>query len=263
MKIFSLGSSSKGNSTYLETEEGAILIDAGFGVRKTEELLKIPGFSLSKISAIFLTHEHSDHVAGLLSLTKKLNGVLVYGSSQTLSNVVASGRVSSFSKFVEIGFNSVVKVESFEVSAFNVQHDSESCFGFCVKYGNKKFSICTDLGCITPNVLKNLKGSDFVLIESNFDVRMLKTSKYPLALKKRIVSNRGHLSNYDAAKLIYWLICNGVRRFLLGHLSEKNNRPKLAFETVVSALRKFNFKNNYDYFLDVAPARSEGAVFEV
>lgn len=263
MKILSLGSSSKGNSTYIKTKEGAILIDAGFGARKTEELLESSGFSLSSVSAIFITHEHCDHVAGLLSLTKKLSGVPVYGSHQTLASLVALGRVSSFSKLVGIDFNSSVKIANFEVSAFRVSHDSACCVAFCVCCGGKKFSICTDLGCITRGVLTNLKGSNFVIVESNFDVEMLKVSKYPNILKKRIESSKGHLSNYDAAKLIGWLIKNGVNRFLLGHLSENNNLPSLAFETVVSLLKKINLKHSHDYFLDVAPVKSVGKVFEV
>lgn len=263
MKIFPLGSSSKGNSTYIETENCAILIDAGFGVKKTEQILVSSGLNLNRVKAIFITHEHYDHVSGLFSITKKLKDVPVYASSKTLKSLISKGFVGEFNKLLEFNLINEVKVCDLKVSAFEVSHDSASCLAFCVFCGNKKFSICTDLGCVTKNVLKNLIGSNFVIIESNFDVKMLRHGKYPYVLKRRIESNYGHLSNYDAAKLICWLLSNGVNNFLLSHLSENNNVPDLALKTVISVLEKFNFKNYDDYFLDVVPARSVGKIYEV
>ncbi len=264
MVLYPVASSSKGNCTYVQCDSGdAVLVDVGIGPRVLNRLLCEAGFGLSSVRAILITHEHSDHVSGLCGLTKQLKDVPIYAAGATLENLIRRNVVDSSSKLVEVNFQRF-KILDFSCDAFSLMHDSVCCFGFCICCGSKKVAICTDLGCVTPGVLNSLKGSSFVLLESNFDVDMLKNGKYSRALKQRIVSKYGHLSNSEAAKIVCWLVgSGGVKRFLLGHLSQNNNSPEVAIKTVESILSRFDFRRNVDYFLDVAPVKSNGIFFEI
>lgn len=264
MILYPVASSSRGNCTYVQCDSGAaVLVDVGVGPRVLNSLLCKAGFCLSSVCAILITHEHSDHVSGLCGLTKQLRGVPIYAAGATLESLVRKNLVNSSSKLVEVDFRRF-EILDFSCDAFSLMHDSVCCFGFCLSYGSKKIAICTDLGCITQGVLNSLKGSSFVLLESNFDVDMLKNGKYSRTLKRRIASRYGHLSNDEAAKIVCWLVgSGGVKRFLLGHLSQNNNSEEVAIKTVESILGKFDFKRNVDYFLDVAPVKSNGTFFEV
>lgn len=262
MIIYPVCSSSKGNCLYVQGEEGkAILIDLGIGVRTLDALLQKANFSLNNVVAVFLTHEHADHVSGLGSFVKNFKKIPVFGSKKTLNSLAAKGMLSCYANVFEFNCQKI-KVADLSVSSFEVSHDC-FCLAFCIFCGLKKLSICTDLGCITSTVLNNLVGSNFVFLESNFDVKMLREGVYPAFLKKRITSKFGHLSNNDASKLICWLVFNGVNRFLLGHLSQNNNMPYLAKQTVISSLAKYHFKQECDYFLDVASVKGNGVFYEV
>lgn len=262
MIVYPVCSSSKGNCIYIQGDsKKAILIDLGVGIKTLKLLLKHAGFSLNSVEAVFLTHEHSDHVAGLSSFVKEFNYIPIFSSKQTLDRLIEKGLLSFSSNIFTVKLEKI-RVADLNVSSFVVSHDC-FCLAFCVECGAKKVSICTDLGCVTPSVLNNLRDSNLVFLESNFDVNMLRKGRYPYFLKKRIVSKYGHLSNDEAANLICWLVGNGVRRFLLGHLSQNNNLPELAKETVISSLSQFNFKYSEDYFVEVAPVRNSGKFYLV
>ena len=261
MIFYPICSSSKGNCSYISGSRGGILVDAGFGVRNLYTYLKNAKISPTNIKSIFITHEHIDHTLGLYSITKN-HSVSVFSSKETLQFLVSKGRIHQGSKLYEIDSKKVC-VCGLEISAFKTPHDCAKSFGFCIHDGQKKLSICTDVGHITDEIKQNLKNSNLVFLESNYDQKMLLQSQYPYYIKKRIQSNWGHLSNDDATEFIKYLIDHNVKKFVLGHLSQNNNTPEIAFQTTISHLLKSKLKINQDYFLSVAPVRNPDKIYEV
>lgn len=262
MIIYPICSSSKGNCTYISDENTSLLIDAGFGIRNLYKYLNGANFSIKNIKAVFITHEHTDHISGLYSITKDLR-VPIFASKGTINYLSNRSKVCPEAKLYEIIEQKSVYIDNFEVTAFSTPHDCAESLGFCIQNNNKKFSICTDIGHVTPVLKENLTGSDLILLESNYDRNLLQISPYPYYLKKRITSNLGHLSNDSAAKLIKYLIHNGVNNFLLGHLSQMNNTPDLALQTTISHLMEHNIKINNDYLLNVALVRNNNLIYKV
>lgn len=261
MKFYSLCSSSKGNCTYLGDGNHGILIDAGFGIRNYTNSMRLAGLNPDGIQAIFITHEHSDHISGLRKLTEKYQ-VPVYGSKGTLMELLKKEAVSPTTKLYEINHRAV-QIGDWEIRAYHTSHDSAESLGYTVSNQQKKVALCTDLGYVSEEVQQQLQGSDFVLLESNYDVHMLFTGGYPPFLKERIFSKKGHLSNEDCAEQLKWLIQQGTSRFLLGHLSKENNLPQIALEHSVSYLQQNQMMIEQDYRLEVAPERNPGKVIEV
>ncbi len=261
MIIYPICSSSKGNSTFVQTKDSAILIDVGVSFKGLVNSLQLAGLSEKKIKAIFITHEHSDHVSGLYVTTKFLK-VPVFSSRETLKKLIYKNAIFQGTKLYEIN-KKTAKIKDLKVSAFKVLHDGSEGVRFRIFDENKKFVVCTDCGEITSEVFENLKLADFVFLESNYDVDMLENGTYPFMLKKRIKSKYGHLSNLDAAKTINLLIDSGVKNFLIGHISQKNNLPQLALKTIVSYLIEKNKHFNKDYRLSFAAVKNLGTKFEI
>ncbi len=261
--VYNLCSSSKGNCTYIGDTENGILIDAGLGPRNFTSLMRLRGITPGAVKGIFITHEHSDHISGLKKLCSLICKVPVFATRETLEEILAKNAVEDDTPLYEIN-KRTKSVAGFEIKAFDTPHDSAHSVGYSVITPNgRKISVCTDLGTATPTVQGNLDGSDFVLLESNYDDLMLLSGGYPEHLKYRIRSNTGHLSNTDAAKVIKRLIDGGTKKFLLGHLSEENNRPQIALETCISYLSGFGMVISNDYNVSVAPKKSIGKIIEV
>lgn len=255
-RIYPLFSSSQGNSTFIGTEKGGILIDAGVSYKKLLEALKVNRLTPQAVKAIFITHEHGDHVKGLKVFGSKIN-CPVYSRRETIEILKSTGKISDNSPVLEM--RSKVCVCGMEVSAFDTPHDAVHSCGYRIHTpDNKCCAVCTDLGHITPEIDKALTGCRLVLLESNYDEFMLRTGDYPLALKQRILSMQGHLSNDDCAYEIQKLIRHGTRYFLLGHLSPENNRPEIAYKNVQYALK--SYKCDIDYRLGIAPEETTGGV---
>lgn len=259
MIIYPICSSSKGNCTYVCNENSGILIDAGLGIRSLYKHLDGVNFSKNDIKAIFITHEHTDHISGLQSIVRNLS-IPIFASKGTISSLLDKNKIYVNSMLYEISPKELVYIDDFEISAFPTPHDCAESLGFCIYNNNKKFSICTDVGYVTPIIKEKLIGSNLILLESNYDRNLLQISPYPHHLKKRIVSKLGHLSNDNAAELIKYLINNGVNNFILGHLSQMNNTPDLALQTIISCLVQQNLKINKDYLLNVAPIRNNNSI---
>ena len=254
-RIYPLFSSSKGNSTFIGTEKGGILIDCGVSFKRLSSALDINNIPLSAVQAVFITHEHSDHVAGLKMLTKK-TGIPVYGQKRTLQRLCDSDRISPESKVIDMSGAAISCVGN-EVRCFNTPHDTIQSCGYRIHTEDGKLcAVCTDLGHITEEVDNALIGCRLVLLEANYDENMLRTGGYPLYLKERILSLNGHLSNNDSGAQARRLVENGTTHILLGHLSQDNNRPYIADKTVESCLS--GLTRGRDYLMGVAPVETQG-----
>lgn len=241
LKFCSLYSGSTGNSLLVQTENTNILIDAGVSTRKIEVALGELSISPDNISAILITHEHSDHVQSVGNLSKKYN-IPVFSNEETWIALSDEHK----SKIAESNVNFYVANEKFEIDdleifPFSIPHDAANPCGFNILHNKDKFSIATDLGHISASILNKLEGSSFIFLEANYEPEVLKFSKYPYVLKKRIDGPNGHLSNIVAGKTISSLIPSGLKSVMLGHLSKENNFPELAYKTVVEQLEKSNF----------------------
>ena len=249
-KICPLFSGSSGNCTYIENKDTAVLVDIGVSAKKTSEALCERGLDLDKIKAVFVTHEHIDHIKGIRVFCSK-NNIPVYMTEGTYKGIVENDY--SLQKVDVNILKDEIDLKDFGVKYFRTMHDvNESC-GYTFDLGDKKIGVCTDLGVVTDEVHNALEDCDTVLLESNHDVKMLQNNAlYPFPLKRRIMSENGHLSNNACAEEIAKLIKLGATRFVLAHLSKENNLPMLARETTKSMLLMNGFKETNDYFLSVA-----------
>lgn len=255
-------SSSKGNCTYVGDRASGILVDVGCSVRMLSQQLALAGVSPSAIRAIFITHEHSDHIKGLLSALKWLH-VPVYASRETLGYLIEKGQIPAGGTAREIR-SRTADFGEFGVSCFSTPHDSLHSLGYRIAFANGKAAcVCTDIGHMTPDVYSHLRGSDFVLLESNYDEDMLEFGPYPRFLKERILSEHGHLSNADCASTLLALFNDGTTKFTLGHLSEENNRPEVAFAASLAMLAPTGAVLQEDYILTVAKPRGLGEPVEL
>ena len=234
LKLVSLASGSKGNCALIYSDNTAILCDAGVSYTRISKSLKGMGFDLCDISGIVITHEHSDHVCALKRLcdhvplyAHPLTAKAIYDKQGVLKNYRAVD-------FYENGFD----IGDIKVLPFRIPHDAEYPLGYTFKCGGHSVSIATDMGFATNGVFQNIKDSQVVLLESNHDVEMLMNGPYTPALKKRILSKNGHLSNDMAAVMAERLVGGKTHTIVLGHLSEQNNLPELALGAVKGRVDK-------------------------
>jgi len=259
--LYSLCSSSKGNATYVGDKKSGVLIDAGIGIRELTRQMEVGGMSLDSIKAIFITHEHTDHMKGLGAILRKHN-VPVYGSEATLEMLISKKCFSTESDLNEIDTKKIC-IGDIEVKAFKTPHDSVCSQCYTINIHKKKISICTDLGAVTPSVYKNIRGSDLILLESNYDDDMLHNGDYPYFLQERIEGAFGHLSNNDCSLAISRLLDDGTNHFLLGHLSENNNHPRLALKSALLEMEEMGAVLDTDYTLSIAPVKFTGKIIEL
>lgn len=258
-RICPLFSSSKGNSTYVGTDKFGILIDVGKSAKQIEQALFANSINISAIKAIFITHEHSDHIQGLKVFASRYK-IKMFASAGTLQILEQKGLLSKDISFDMITFKGI-EICGMYIKMFETPHDSKQSIGFSIETVDKKrATIITDIGYMTDCIRNNAFGSDVILIESNHDVRMLQNGSYPYYLKKRILSNTGHLSNDACAAELPNFIKNGTNKFILAHLSQENNIPELAFQTSVCHLASYNMNYGTDFNLVVAPAKNLGTI---
>ena len=225
MKIAVFASGSGGNCMLLSYKDTHILIDAGISMRRVETSLRNIGLTVKDIGGVLITHEHSDHISGLKMLTKH-HGISIFAPATVASRLrfmLPDAKENIFT--VPVG--SDFQLGEMTVRAFRTPHDTEESVGYRLD-GDGSFAIATDMGRVTKEVYNGLLGADTVLIESNHDLEMLCDGPYPVHLKRRILSERGHLSNKDCAVLAKYLAAGGTRRIILGHLSRENNSPGIA-----------------------------------
>ncbi len=243
LTAYTLYSGSSGNAVYVRSDDAEILIDAGVSARAVENGLKSIGTSLNNIQAIFVTHEHSDHTRGLEVISKKYH-IPTHMTDPSARALIRDPKASLLHDLYLHPTDFTVRFGSTTVRAFPTPHDSAAAVGYSVEYRStdgetEKFALATDIGCVTDTILNELSGADSVVIEANHDVEMLLSGPYPYHLKRRILSDKGHLSNENSAKLAEYLAKNGTKHFVLGHLSKENNYPPTAEATVRAALRDY------------------------
>ncbi|MDR1747768.1 MAG: MBL fold metallo-hydrolase [Spirochaetaceae bacterium] len=232
-----LFSGSGGNCVYLATGNSAVLIDAGLPGTKIEEALKGIGISPSSINGIFITHEHSDHIKGAGILCRR-HGIPLFATAGTWEDMDARsalGRVSGEQRFI-VPENRPFEFRDLTVVPFTIPHDAANPVGYSFIAGGRKATVATDIGHISETVREHIAGSEVLLIEANHDEQMLLEGTYPAYLKRRITGQTGHLSNVSCGEALAELSSSGIRHVFLGHLSEANNIPSLAYHTVEKIL---------------------------
>lgn len=261
MQICTLASSSSGNCTFVREGDTSILIDAGISMRRITCAIRELGLEPSMLTAVLVTHEHNDHICGLSTMAKNYD-IPVYAPKLVAENVEGAvpalqGRVST----IPVGENFVLG--GLEVRAFHTPHDTPESVGYKIISGERSFALATDMGHVTEEVLTELIGVKAAVLEANHDITMLKNGPYPYALKKRILSDRGHMSNRLCSRLAGRLFENGAEKLILGHLSRDNNTPELAYETVRQELEACGASLGENMELYVAPKAEMGPVLEV
>jgi phosphoribosyl 1,2-cyclic phosphodiesterase len=239
--FYSLYSGSSGNSLLVQTENTNLLIDAGVSCKKIETALSNLHIEPTSLDGILITHEHIDHVQGLGTMSKKYN-LPIYVNLETLDAMPKQKDKISEKNIKTFKVSEQFMINDLTIKPFSIPHDAANPCGFGISKDTKKISIATDIGHITKDILKNLEGSLFVLLEANYDPNVLKCSKYPFSLKTRIAGPTGHLSNELAGKTLSHLLQSGLQGAMLGHLSKESNFPELAYKTVIDEL----LQNNYD-----------------
>lgn len=236
MALFTtLYSGSSGNCGLILHDREYLLVDMGKSCRTTMTALRKLDLAISDCAGILITHEHSDHVAGLDTFLKK-HPIPVFSSADTLDTLASRGTLPPAVEAVAVDGGQTLDVGSFRVTAFPTSHDVPCCGYRIVTPDQHKMAIATDLGVLTPVVEDNLMGCDLVALEANYDAFSLHGGPYPYYLKKRIASDRGHLDNKACAAAILDLIQEGCKKFALCHLSQTNNSPELALTTVYNVL---------------------------
>ncbi len=234
-KFCSLFSGSTGNSLLVETDNCKVLVDAGESAKKIVNALSFVNVDVNDIDAILVTHEHSDHIKSLGTLSNKYN-IPVYANLNTWNAMPEQkNKVVSENQNVFVT-NKDFEINDLKIHPFSISHDAAEPCGFNIYNKKKKISVATDLGHISTELLSNLEKSVFVLLEANYDPEILKYSRYPYSLKQRIAGPNGHLSNNNSGEIVSYLMKSGLNNVMLGHLSKENNFPELAYKTVVEEI---------------------------
>lgn len=243
LKFCSLYSGSSGNSLFVQSNNTKILIDCGTSAKKIENALESIDIDITDIDAILVTHEHSDHVQGLGTISKK-HDIPVFANFETWNAMKTQKDKISNSNIKIFENDTEFQIGNLQIFPFSTPHDAVNPCGFSICNGTKKISIATDLGHITENIYTNIKDSKFMLLEANYEPEILKVSNYPYALKQRIAGPHGHLSNIDAGQTVSNLFGKELKEVMLGHLSKENNFPEMAYKTVLEQLIHNNIDTN-------------------
>lgn len=257
MKFGTIASGSSGNCLYAGNDNTHILIDAGISCKRIVEGLKTFELEGKNLQGILVTHEHTDHVSGIGVLSRKYH-IPIYGTEKTLRKICEMENLGKIDRelFQPIQTGKNFFIGDLDIESFSISHDAADPVSYMIHEGNKKLGMVTDLGYYDDRIVGHLKESDLLYVEANHDIHMLQAGPYPYYLKRRILSNHGHLCNEKAAQLVVELMNDHLHRVILGHLSKENNYPDLALATV---------KNEVDQSVkvEVAPRDHAGELHEL
>jgi len=247
LKFLSLSSGSSGNCYYLGTDNYGILLDAGVSMRFLKKVLKENGIGLEKIMAVFITHEHVDHIKSVAGLGEKY-GIPVYTTEKIHTgidnNPQMKDKLYTSRRFIEKEI--AVDIKDLRITAFDVPHDASECVGYLVTYGQNKFVLVTDAGSITDKVGEYIRIANHLVVEANYDREMLIQGRYPQFLKNRISGGNGHLCNSETAGFLAANFDLHLKNIWLCHLSKDNNHPELACKTVEIAMQEYGIRIGKD-----------------
>lgn len=249
LKLYSIISGSSGNCTLVTNGKTNILIDCGTSGKRATEALESLHIPMNKLNAIMVSHEHVDHIQGVGVLAKKYS-IPVYATYGTHKKM-ALDKVDD-SLICEITPDITYDITGLGVTPFSIPHDALDPCGFVISDGATKVATATDIGIMRGDIISRLSGCESILLESNHDIDMLRFGDYPYALKRRILSDVGHMSNKMAAQTAVHLVRNGTKHIMLGHLSDKNNLPDIAMMETFNALTDNGIKVGEDMTLQVA-----------
>lgn len=258
MYFFTLASSSKGNCALVCSGDTKLLIDAGLSAARLEKALQAVGERPEQLTAILITHEHTDHVQGVARLAYKYS-LPVYATPKTW------GSLSEVPTYLQNDYSYGLQLGDFVLDFCKTSHDAVQPVGLVFQAEGKRLAYITDTGCVTRGMLAAMAAEplDGVVLEANHDRQMLLQGPYPYALKRRVASEQGHLTNAQAAELLAWLWQRqGVCPVLLAHLSETNNAPQLAYDTVAAALCRQISAAELSQWLSVAPALGQSRILQ-
>ena len=233
MRLCSIASGSNGNCIYVGSEQTSVLIDAGISGKRIEEGLNSFGMTAKDVDALLVTHEHADHIKGLGVMARRY-GLPMYMTKATYQAVLHTPGIGKIPEglFHEIKADEPVQLGDMEIEPFTISHDAADPVGYRLNHGGKSAAVATDMGTYSDYTIRHLQKLDAILLEANHDVRMVEVGRYPYHLKRRILSDRGHLSNETSGQLLCEVLHDDMKAIVLGHLSGENNYPGLAFETV-------------------------------
>ena len=262
MKLCSIRSSSKGNAILVYTDNTRILVDCGISGKMAKEGLAELGIAPESLNAILITHEHTDHISGAGVMSRRY-ALPIFANEKTWNAMEALlGKIAPNNKRVfsaDAGF----QVGDIFVNPFAIPHDAADPVGYTLESHGKKVSVATDIGVLDESIFRAVKGSGAVLLEANHDPNMLDMGSYPLPLKQRIRGEKGHLSNEDAGFAAKFLVKMGTAKIMLGHLSQENNYPLLAQQTVINILKESGIQPGRDLHLSIAPRDTVSQVLAV
>jgi phosphoribosyl 1,2-cyclic phosphodiesterase len=269
----SFSSGSSGNCYLVKTENSVILIDAGISAKRILGELKRADTSPEEVQALFLTHEHHDHISGARVLMNKIKNSVCFASKGTFSSMDSRDRFKQYSferdvsedRRIAMAPNEAVEVGDLTVRAFRTQHDAAEPYGYHISSGDKRIALMTDTGIVTDEMLDFAADADILVLESNHDTDLLRMGSYPPYLKQRILSSNGHLSNIQAAEALLRLfeLNDKGRVVLLAHLSEENNRPVEAERTVLTALARRNYYTGNRLYIGVLLRNEASLVYRI
>lgn len=252
MQVYTLASGSGGNCTLVKDGDTAVLIDAGISMKRITTSLSELGLKPNQLSGVLITHEHSDHICGLNTLIKHYD--IPIFAPRTVANHLTWSITGVEDYLSVLNTGQDYDICGLNVLPFLTPHDTPESVGYRIS-GTSVFGFCTDFGHVTDEIMEGLNGVEAAIIESNHDVEMLRCGSYPFVLKRRILSDNGHLSNDDCGSLAVELFKRGTRKLVLGHLSRENNRPEIAHSSVANALSAEGIDPQKDIVLQVAPEK--------
>ena len=258
MELVSITSGSSGNCIYVGSDNTNILVDVGLSGKRVEEGLNSLGLSIRDLDGILITHEHMDHIAGIGVISRKYE-IPIYATRGTIEGIKYTKSIGDIDTelFTEIKADNSFFVNDLKINPVRISHDANEPCAYRIDCDNKSVGICTDLGIYSDYTVESFKGVNAMLLEANHDVNMLQVGSYPYYLKRRILSDKGHLSNENSGRLLCRLLHDDFGTVLLGHLSQENNLAELAYEAVRLEILMSDIKYKPEDFNIVVASRSE------
>lgn len=251
LKFCSLASGSSGNCQWIASEKTAVLLDAGLSGKYIQTAMASLSEDIEKVQGLLITHEHTDHVK-CVGVMMRRYGLRLYANEATFEAIAPKLGKFDLNQVTIFENDKSFEIGDIEVKPFRISHDAIDPVAYSFSHGNRKVSVATDLGTVDERILGEILASDLLMIEANHDVEMLKVGPYPYHLKRRILSDIGHLSNDHAGEVALEVLRAGkLQSILLGHISKENNHPELAYETVKACLEASGVEIGMDVQLDM------------